>query len=67
MLLMEFLNRNSCVVDVYESNNGVKTNEEEYQLISNGCLVDDPFVQRNACKLSQSTQFKLTVKCQKQL
>ena len=40
----------SCDVEVYENTNGEKSTEERYRLISDGCLVDDPFVQRNACK-----------------
>ena len=40
----------SCDVEVYENNNGEKRTDDRYRLISDGCLVDDPFVQRNACK-----------------
>jgi len=44
----KFVHLGYCLVKVYdEDSNGNRTNEQEFNFIENGCLVDNPFIQTN--------------------
>ena len=47
----KFLHIDYCLVKVYDKyENETESNFQDYRFIESGCLVNEPFIQKNFCK-----------------